>query len=60
MTVVFPYDPQGDFECPKCGWPEGFLTEYSKIEWSVDASSLTSLVQWNGSNVVTAQIQIAT
>ena len=33
MTVVFPYDPQGDFECPRCGWPEGFLTEYSKIEW---------------------------
>jgi hypothetical protein len=33
MTVVVPYEPEGDFECLKCGWPEGVVTEYSKIEW---------------------------
>jgi hypothetical protein len=43
MTVMFPYDPDGEFQCPKCGWPEGFVTEYSKIEWYVICDAYVSV-----------------
>lgn len=33
MTVVFPFEPEMGFNCPKCGCPEGKVIEISRIEW---------------------------
>lgn len=33
MTVIFPYEPESGFTCPKCNWPEGKIVETSRIEW---------------------------
>lgn len=33
MTVIFPFEPEMGFMCPKCTWPEGKIVETSRIKW---------------------------
>ena len=35
MAIIFPYDPESEFECPSCGKVEAENVDPSKVEWSV-------------------------